>query len=193
MDFITDLENRLRQEIPSSPVPARSSSVAQTTSKQPNNLVLFGVIFGLVLLVFVVYKYRTGGLTALVGPQQPPQQQSQPYFSYPQVQPWSNLPIQQPQQQWTLPPSNNPEIEMLKRQYETLDAAARKIWERTKWTNDRITLLATINNHNLVVQQNNLPKTELIFLNADWTINRMPDRIQLDASDQEFMRQFIKK
>jgi len=187
VDWLDELKEKVEQET-GKPVPKRSVAVAQTTTSQPNNLVLFVVIFVLVLGGFWVFKLKSGGLVSLAQPQQ--QQWGYPQ-SYPQI-PWTN-PQVQPQQQWTVPPSNDPQIEMLKRQYETLDAAARKIWERTKWNADRMTLLATINNHNLVVQQNNLPKTELILLNEDWTINRIPDRIKLDNADQEFMRQFLRK
>jgi len=83
-------------------------------------------------------------------------------------------------------------IEELQRQYDGLDATAKKIWDRTKWSTDRVTLLAIINNHNLIVLQQNLPRNELIFLNEDWTINRLPDHVTLTEKNEEFVKKFVR-
>lgn len=83
-------------------------------------------------------------------------------------------------------------IDYLTKQYEATDTTAQKIWERTKWSSDRISLLAIINNHNLVVEQYNLPKSELILLRADWTIDRMPNRVVLDDESKELLQKFIR-
>ncbi len=110
------------------------------------------------------------------------------------------LALQSPMTPWqqgpqTSPPGNSDvtTIAELKKKYEAIDSAAQKIWERTKWNNDRIVLLANVNNHNLYVIKENLPKTELIHLNADWTIDRLPDHIALKPEDQEFLKKFLSK
>lgn len=99
---------------------------------------------------------------------------------------WSQY--QQPQSQYQQSFANSDAQKV-----DLLTQAVKKIWDRTKWNSDRLTLLATINNHNLVVVQQSLPKSELILLNPDWTINKMPNRIQLDPQDQAFLQQFLKK
>lgn len=91
------------------------------------------------------------------------------------------------------PQTNISSLDDLKKQYEAIDLAAQKIWERTKWNSERMTLLATLNNHNLLVLANGHPKSELIFINPDWTINRLPDRIKLDSADIEFMKKFLRQ
>lgn len=83
-------------------------------------------------------------------------------------------------------------LDYLKSEYERLDEAAGKIWERTKWNSDHMILLATVNNHNLAVLQQNLPKSELIFINEDFTISRMPNRIKLDPADEKFIKKFVR-
>lgn len=75
---------------------------------------------------------------------------------------------------------------------ETLKLAVQKIWERTKWNTDRTILLSIVSNNNNYVVKNNYPKSELIFLNSDWTINKMPTVLNLDEADKEFLKQFVK-
>lgn len=75
---------------------------------------------------------------------------------------------------------------------ENLKSAVQKIWERTKWNTDRTILLSIVSNNNNNVIKNNYPKSELIFLNSDWTINKLPTAINLDEADKEFLKQFIK-
>lgn len=107
------------------------------------------------------------------------------------VWPKSQTPVYNQQSSWMNQPSAAPVD--LKTQVDKLTDATKKIWERSKWNSDRLTLLATINNHNLVVTQQGLPRSELILLNSDWTIDKMPNRIQLDPQDQAFIKQFLRK
>jgi hypothetical protein len=37
-----------------------------------------------------------------------------------------------------------------------------------------------------------MPKSELIFINGDWTIDKIPNKIHLDQSDQEFLKKFLR-
>lgn len=201
-NWVEELEQELKGVFAKDKVPQRQPTnenlnnrrIYMETNKVMNNsnpLLLFGVVLILAVGIFVAWKIKTDRTVVAQNNWQQgwQQQQTQQPWATPGPQPvnpnnWQNPSV-------TTQPLEA-KVEQLKRQYETIDAAAQKIWERTKWNSDRITLLATVNNHNLVVMQQNLPKTELIFLNSDWTINRMPNRIQLDANDQEFLRRFVR-
>lgn len=91
--------------------------------------------------------------------------------------------------------NNTPSINnspTLDKKVELLTVGTQKIWERTKWNTDSLILLSIINNNNSFVLKNNYPKSELIFLNSDWTINKMPTAVQLDDEDKEFLRKFVR-
>jgi hypothetical protein len=162
------------------------AAVSEVPVKNNNTNVILGVIvLVLGLAVFSVYRSKTTQQASAWQNNQPSLFQQQPMngpglFPQQNVNPHMNV------------LTTEQKLEVLKKQYENVDLAAQKIWDVTKWTRDRMTLLATVNNHNLVVLQNNHPKTELIYLNSDWTINRLPDRISLDQSDQEFIKKFVK-
>lgn len=177
-DWLENLENDLKDIVSNK----KSSTTGEVSVKKNNNLILFCVIIALGAGIFATVRHKQS--------QQVPAWQQQQLF---QQQPLGGTGMFQQQ--------NNPhmgvltteqKLDVLKKQYENVDLAAQKIWEVTKWNRDRMTLLATLNNHNLVVMQGNHPKSELIFLNSDWTINRMPDRINLDQSDQDFIKKFLK-
>lgn len=85
--------------------------------------------------------------------------------------------------------NNSPTLD---KKVELLTVGTQKIWERTKWNTDSLILLSIINNNNSFVLKNNYPKSELIFLNSDWTINKMPTAVQLDDEDKEFLRKFVR-
>lgn len=91
--------------------------------------------------------------------------------------------------------NNSPSINnspTLDKKVELLTVGTQKIWERTKWNTDSLILLSIVNNNNSFVVKNNYPKSELIFLNSDWTINKMPTAVQLDEEDKEFLKKFIR-
>lgn len=96
---------------------------------------------------------------------------------------------------WYQNNNNSPSINnspSLDKKVELLTIGTQKIWERTKWNTDAVILLSIINNNNSFVLKNNYPKSELIFLNSDWTINKMPTAVQLDDEDKEFLKKFIR-
>lgn len=96
---------------------------------------------------------------------------------------------------WYQNNNNTPSINnspTLDKKVELLTVGTQKIWERTKWNTDSLILLSIINNNNSFVLKNNYPKSELIFLNSDWTINKMPTAVQLDDEDKEFLRKFVR-
>lgn len=102
---------------------------------------------------------------------------------------WHQPQVQAPVQ----PPQPQPETKTIDSRVTTLEKVTGQIWNRSKWNTDRLTLLASVYNHNLVVIQQNLPRSELILLNSDWTIDRMPNRIHLDENDKAFIKPFIRK
>lgn len=64
--------------------------------------------------------------------------------------------------------------------------------QRQKWQNDRLTLLAIVHNHNNAVMKNHRPGSELIFLDQDWTINKLPNSMKLSDQDKLFLKKFLK-
>ena len=198
-DWVEDLEKDLKDVLKKETKTQNNLNngrIMDVTKLSNNNnpLLLFGLVLILVVGVFLAWKTKTE--KNVLQPNW--QAQQQPWNNLQQQggssSPWNNSGPQQVNP-WQNPTTNQPleqKFELLKKQYENIDTAAQKIWERTKWNSDRITLLATVNNHNLAVQQQNLPKIELIFLNSDWTINRLPNRIALDSNDQEFLKKFLK-
>lgn len=58
---------------------------------------------------------------------------------------------------------------------------------------DRLALFAIVNNNNMAVVKFGYPKQDIIFINSDWTIDRMPPHVQLGKEDEEFVRRFVKR
>lgn len=176
MTFIEEVEQELRNVIG----PAKSKAKVNMNTNNTNVTFIIFMSFLLIIGGAAVW-YVKEGQKALPTPQYQNQYQNPNY--YPQL----NQP-NYPQ------PSNdlNQKVDALIRQYQLLSQNTQKIFERGQWTQDRMRLMGTINNHNLAVIQGNLPRNELIYLNEDWTIVRMPDRIYLDAETQEFLRKFIR-
>ena len=173
-DFTSELEEKIKDLKP--------KAVAKKANQDKTALWLFGFI--ILLGVGLYFSWQSKNTPYFV----------QPYNNYSQNN-WQDTYNQHAQeyqnyqqQYYQQPPQMGVE-----QRVDRLENAARKIWDRTKWNSDRLVLLTTVNNHNTVVIRNGLPRTELIYFNSDWTINRMPDRIYLDKNDQEFLRQFIRK
>lgn len=171
-NWVADLEQQIKgafeqqKEIPQQVIPAPLPVIPKTAPKDDKTNFMFIFIIIMFVGVFMAWKAKANNPSMT----------------------WSNInPIS--------PATNSVEqrLELFKKQYNNLDEATNKIWERTKWNSDHVTLLGILNNHNIVVLQQNHPKTELILLNKDWTINRLPDRVQLDAQDKEFLNKFLKK
>jgi len=71
-----------------------------------------------------------------------------------------------------------------KRQFDDLN-------RRVKWNNDRISLLATVQQENFLTIRNG--GNNFIYFNADWTIDRMPQYLELTPEDKEFLNKYLKK
>ncbi len=164
-----DIEDHVKQTL------GAKSNGDKMGGKDYSQFFLFGIIIALAVAVFWVLQSRGGNFLQ--------SQQQQPYNNY--YSQWDNAGYSP----YTL---DYPMAMPAEQRIDRLESAARKIWERTKWNSDRITLLGTINNHNTVVIKRGLPRSELILLNGDWTINRMPNRIYLDYKDKEFLKKYVK-
>ena len=68
-----------------------------------------------------------------------------------------------------------------------------ELWRRSRWNSDVVTLMSIVNNHNLVVTQNGHPKSHYIYINEDWTIDRLPDHVYLDSQSRAFLERFVRK
>jgi len=67
-----------------------------------------------------------------------------------------------------------------------------KVEKRSRWNSEILTLISILNNHNLAVSQNGYPRSEYIYLNEDWTIDRMPNRVKLDPKTRAFLQKFVR-
>ena len=180
MAWTDELETTIKADLKKRP-----AAVAKAQDR--STFWLFGFIVLCVVCVYVVAQNRNSSPFIQ-------QQQQQPYNNY--YSQWDATQQPQAYNPYAYNDYNNyqqPPMMGVEQKLERLESAAKKIWDRTKWNSDRLVLLTTVNNHNTVVIRNGYPRSELIYFNSDWTINRMPDRIYLDRNDQEFLRQYIKK
>lgn len=67
-----------------------------------------------------------------------------------------------------------------------------EIDKKLTWINKRVTLLGVLANENLMILGKGYDKSKLIFLNVDWSIDKMPEHVKLEPSDKEFLQQFLK-
>jgi len=183
MSWIESLENEFKEMLNTgntSNATERDKKVETIVKKENVQFLWIGAI---VLVLFTLYSYQNK-----MSSQYYSQQNDNVTPNVSQIPPWNNgnkFPGGSSIEDFETKPS-------LESKVEVLEIATRKIWERTKWTTDRQILQSIVSNNNSSVIKNNYPKSELIFLNSDWTINRMPTAINLDESDKEFLQKFIK-
>ena len=79
------------------------------------------------------------------------------------------------------------------RYYEEREKDTNDLWKRSRWNSDAITLLSIISNHNIAVAQNGSPKSQYIYINEDWTIDRLPEHLHLDAETRAFLERHMRK
>jgi hypothetical protein len=77
--------------------------------------------------------------------------------------------------------------------YQEYDRYDDRYDDRVKWNTEIITLISIINNHNLAVSQNGYPKSHYIYINEDWTIDRLPDHVYLDSQSRAFLEKFLRR
>lgn len=186
-DWLNDLEQNIKDTLDEKTTPVTQAigiKSEEKTSERHNfmenitkneNTTIVMIIIALAAITYFVWQNKQQNMFADSSPMNIPNKNLQDYSSVP---PWYNKQLE-PQDE-------------LQRKYEAIDAAAKKIWERTKWNTDKLILLSTINNNNVSVMQNNYPKSELVYLNPDWTISKMPKAIKLDEEDRLFLQKFLR-
>jgi len=136
--------------------------------EKKNDWFFIGTAILLIFLIFITYKNKEGS----------------------QFGPSTNIDQETPWQQESVPQNRKETVE---EQVVKLKEFSTKILEVTKGNIDKITLLGILQNNNSCVIKNNLPKSDLIFINSDWTIDKMPTAINLDDEDKNFLKQYVKK
>jgi len=92
-----------------------------------------------------------------------------------------------------MPPANNSsDIAQLKLDMAKMKQDMETMSGKLKWDSDRITLMGTLLNENFVIMGNNYDRSDLIFFNADWTIDKMPRYLQIQEKDREYLQKFVK-
>lgn len=134
------------------------------------NALLFLAILGLVaLIVFILVKEKGFYISPPLA-NQPAASHPEPVIPPPPTAPQVLPPI--PQQQ--LPENENPD-------------------SLVDWNTEKLTLLAMIFNHNIAVSKLNQHRSRYILINPDWTIDSMPDNLELTPKDREFLQQYLRK
>lgn len=59
--------------------------------------------------------------------------------------------------------------------------------------NRRLSLLGCIHNENIYIMKHNIDKEKVIFMNEDWTIDRMPQHLTLDVETRKFIEDSLKQ
>jgi gas vesicle protein len=84
------------------------------------------------------------------------------------------------------------EIEKLKSQVDQLAESQTDIKSKLKWNKDRVTLMGVLLNENFVIIKSRKDPNSFIFLNDDWTLNKMPQNLEVSPSDREFLQKYVK-
>lgn len=172
-DWLADMQS----EIEGSTVPRRrsfSNFQANDDTKWGLPLFLLAVLMTVGLVGAYLYRTRTASVAQL------PAQQGYYDPSF-----WNN--------QTTMVPPPRYQDTITRQDLEAHQAAMTKIWDRTKWNTDIITLMSIVDNHNLQVDQKGYSKNYYLYINEDWTIDRIPECVQLSAQDRAWIQKFVRK
>ena len=184
-------EDRLREEIRNiQPAPPKP----QPHPKKQNNTWMYVIIIILLAAATLfVYNMKTGLITNWIN------SRFNTATTNP-TPPCNDFPGDGPSTPTPPPAKNNlvVEVQQLRFDLEKMKAENATKYEemqkKLKWHNDRITLLGMLNNENWLVIRNEGPNSgNFIYFNADWTISRQPQYLQLSAADQEFLERYRKK
>lgn len=95
--------------------------------------------------------------------------------------------------QYLNPPCENKPISQeleVRSQIERLRIEQDKINKRLAWSNERLVLLATVQQENFAALKNG--DNNFIYFKGDWTINQMPRFLELTPEDKEFLKKYLK-
>ncbi len=161
-----DWENQLDQEIKNIP----------SDNKQPVLGYAFIIVFLLGAVLFA-YDMKTGSISN--------------WFNN-----WSkSKPTALIESTPTPPKVDDSQYRTMRSEFDRLKADNQKqfadLEKRVKWNGDRITLLATVQQENFLTIRNGT--NNFIYFNADWTIDRMPQYLELTPEDKSFLEKYLKK
>lgn len=162
---------------------------AVSNSGSGNQMTIGLVLFVLLLGVGLVFAWNSKrnqqpqGYPPLASA--PPGWSVKPNPGMGQPQPYP--PFQQPPFQQ---PGGNPQVEQ---DVATLKQVTQLMWQTTKENQEKLTLLGVLSNQNFTVMQKNYPKSDMVFLNGDWTINKLPNHLYLDSEDRAFLERYLRK
>ncbi len=88
--------------------------------------------------------------------------------------------------------SPTPDLSKYDKKIDALTSQTEKLSADVSANRDKITLTGILLNNNFVANWNGL-KDSYIYLNHDWTINRIPDQLTLDEQDIEFLNKKLRK
>lgn len=138
--------------------------------------IIIAFLLGAVLLA---YEVKTGGVTNWF--------KGKPTASVP------NQPLSPPDN--PLQKADDLQVKALRADFERMKAENKQqfadIDRRIKWNGDRITLLATVQQENFLQIRNG--QNNFIYFNADWTIDRLPQYLELTQDDKDFLNKYLKK
>lgn len=171
--WLNDMQNEIEGMTGPRAFPAKKKEEYATS------MIVVAIFMCVALVAAYVYRTKVGG----IGDSQMPQYANSGYDpSY----------FRQ-QQQSQLPPARFQEPTVTRQEMDAQQQALVKIWDRTKWLTDITTLNAILENHNLQVTQRGYPKSHYIHLNEDWTINRVPEYVQLTPQDRAWIQKFVRR
>lgn len=73
-----------------------------------------------------------------------------------------------------------------------LNEKTDKIGESLEVIKNRILLLGALHNENWSILKNNKLKSDLIFFNRDWSIDKMPKHITIDEEEKKYLEKNLK-
>lgn len=164
-------KERVRASLTPDPEPLRTA-----LKKEPESLLGYYVIIVLLIIMSLfIYNQKCGG----------------------DIASWFANRIQFADEKKTppvnVPPANKSnDIVQLKLDMEKMKQDIEIMSSKLKWNSDRIALMGVLMNENFVIMGNNYDRSDLIFFNADWTINKMPRYLQIQENDRKYLQKFVK-
>jgi hypothetical protein len=160
-------------EIPSSKNKSNGTFASKNTNNDTFLMMLLFVVLG--ISIFIAYDFKTDGYI-----------QKMVFSEKPEIE--KNIPIIERKE----PIVQNKEIETLKEEMKKNKDILDKIVSKTQSNTDRIALMGVMINENFCIDKNNFSKEDMIFLNRDWTLNKMPKYIILSEDDKEYLNKYVK-
>ena len=73
---------------------------------------------------------------------------------------------------------------------ESQQQSLEKLQVRTKNNTEKINLSGILMNENFTIIRNEADRKQLIFFNRDWTIDKMPQHLNLSDEDKEYLQKY---